>query len=196
MKKEMVVRQGVLDPIVRLSFNTRSSARNIEKSHDHSFAARPLNEEETVRLQALHVISSVALGEDEFHFPEHLSTANNVFTRRAFLPRLLAIILCAAGDPVESLPVEQSLSTSPGFTSSFVKSCRRLGPSIQHKFSQHKLYRGRNLFQTTHRLLVPDTISDLCFLIHTKSGLACCKFNQSRLPRRTPPAKSCKFGSS
>lgn len=61
MKKEAVVRHGVLDPIVRLSFNTQSG-RNDGKSHDHTFAVRPRNEEETVRLQALHVISSVALG--------------------------------------------------------------------------------------------------------------------------------------
>ena len=64
LKKETVVAQGILDPIVRLSFNTRSS-RNDGKSHDHSFAARPLNEEETVRVQGLHVISSIALGEEE-----------------------------------------------------------------------------------------------------------------------------------
>ena len=74
LKKETVVAQGILDPIVRLSFNTRSS-RNDGKSHDHTFAARPLNEEETVRLQGLHVISSVALGEKEIR-PEHLGIAN------------------------------------------------------------------------------------------------------------------------
>src|SRR5271155_2280074 len=62
LKKETVVAQGTLDPIVRLSFNTKST-RNDGKSHDHSFAARPLSEEETVRLQGLHVISSIALGE-------------------------------------------------------------------------------------------------------------------------------------
>lgn len=76
LKKETIVAQGILDPIVRLSFNTKSS-RNDGKSHDHSFAARPLSEEETVRLQGLHVISSIALGEEELHCTEDLSTANS-----------------------------------------------------------------------------------------------------------------------
>lgn len=75
LKKETVVAQGILDPIVRLSFNNKSS-RNDGKSHDHSFAARPLNEEEMVRLQCLHVISSIALGEIKIRFPGHLGTAN------------------------------------------------------------------------------------------------------------------------
>ena len=66
LKKEAIVAQGALDPIVRLSFNTK---RYDGKSHDHSFAARPLNEEETTRLQGLQVISSVALGEKEVRFP-------------------------------------------------------------------------------------------------------------------------------
>jgi hypothetical protein len=63
-KKEAVVAQGVLDPIVRLSFNNKSS-RQDGKSHDHTFAARPLNEEEIVRLQGIHVIASIALGKRE-----------------------------------------------------------------------------------------------------------------------------------
>jgi hypothetical protein len=69
LRKEKVVAQGILDPIVRLVFDTRSS-RNDGKSHDHSFATRPLNEEETVRLQGLHVLSSIALGKRK-GFPEH-----------------------------------------------------------------------------------------------------------------------------
>ncbi|KAG0647989.1 hypothetical protein D0Z07_6018, partial [Hyphodiscus hymeniophilus] len=57
LKKETAVAQGILDPIVRLSSNTRCS-KNDGKSHDHSFTTRPLNEEETISL-ASSVISRV-----------------------------------------------------------------------------------------------------------------------------------------
>jgi hypothetical protein len=62
LKKEMVVALGALDPIVRLSSN-KTAIRQDGKSHDHSFASKPLSEEEMVRLQSLHVIASIALGE-------------------------------------------------------------------------------------------------------------------------------------
>ena len=75
LKKDTVARQGILDPIVRLSFNTRSN-KNDGKSHDHSFVTRSLNEEETVRIQGLHVISSIALGGIEIRFPEHVAFAD------------------------------------------------------------------------------------------------------------------------
>lgn len=52
---------GVLDPVVRLTSN-KTANRNDGKSHDHTFAARPLAEEEIVRLQGLQVIASIALG--------------------------------------------------------------------------------------------------------------------------------------
>ena len=62
LKKELVIALGVLDPIVRLVFN-KDISRQDGKSHDHSFAARALNEEEIVRLQGLQVVASIALGE-------------------------------------------------------------------------------------------------------------------------------------
>ena len=63
LRKESAVALGVLDPIVRVTSN-RASIRNDGKAHDHSFAAKPLNEEETVRLQGLQIIASIALGQD------------------------------------------------------------------------------------------------------------------------------------
>lgn len=68
LKKEAVVASGVLDPVVRLTSN-RSVSRQDGKSHDHSFASRPLKEEEIVRLQGLHVIASIALGGPAFLAP-------------------------------------------------------------------------------------------------------------------------------
>lgn len=60
-QKELVVTLGVLEPIIRLTFN-KNGTRQDGKSHDHSFASRPLGEEEMVRLQCLQVIASIALG--------------------------------------------------------------------------------------------------------------------------------------
>jgi len=65
LKKESAVRQGILDIVVRLTYN--KSGRNLDlKAHDHMFAPRPLNEEEAVRLQGLQVLASIALGESGF----------------------------------------------------------------------------------------------------------------------------------
>jgi armadillo repeat-containing protein 8 len=61
LKKELVVTLGTLDPVVRLASN-KLAGRQDGKSHDHSFASKPLLEEETVRLQGLQVIASIALG--------------------------------------------------------------------------------------------------------------------------------------
>ncbi|RFU26130.1 hypothetical protein B7463_g10212, partial [Scytalidium lignicola] len=60
-KKEMVVSLGVLDSIARMSCN-RTVSRENGKAHDYTFASRPLTEEESVRLQGLHIIASIALG--------------------------------------------------------------------------------------------------------------------------------------
>lgn len=71
-QKELVVTSGVLEPIVRLAFN-KTASRQDGKSHDHSFASRPLGEEELVRLQALQVIASIALGESFCASPFNLT---------------------------------------------------------------------------------------------------------------------------
>jgi hypothetical protein len=68
LNKEMAVTLGVLDPIVRLSSN-RTPSEPDGKPDDYSFADRPLSEDEMVRLQGLHVISSIALGEEKTRSP-------------------------------------------------------------------------------------------------------------------------------
>ncbi|KUJ08574.1 armadillo repeat protein-like protein [Mollisia scopiformis] len=68
LKKEQAVHQGVLDPVIRLTFN-KSSSRQDGKGHDHSFASRSLSEEEMVRLQGLQVLASIALGGPPFLAP-------------------------------------------------------------------------------------------------------------------------------
>ena len=62
LKKEMVVTMGLVEPVVRMSSNKSSARSQDGKAHDHSFAIRPLEEEEMVRLQALHVLGSLAIG--------------------------------------------------------------------------------------------------------------------------------------
>lgn len=60
-KKEMVASLGILDSIARISCN-RTDSKDSGKVHDHKLASRSLTEEESVRLQALYIIASVALG--------------------------------------------------------------------------------------------------------------------------------------
>ncbi|TVY85385.1 Uncharacterized protein LSUE1_G000250 [Lachnellula suecica] len=64
-KKELLVTQGALDPVVRLASN-KIASRQDGKSHDHTFASKPLAEEEIVRLQGLQVVASIALGGPAF----------------------------------------------------------------------------------------------------------------------------------
>lgn len=61
-KKEMVVTMGLVEPVVRISFNKSSSKSHHGKAHDHRYAIRPLDEEEMVRLEALQVLGSLAYG--------------------------------------------------------------------------------------------------------------------------------------
>jgi hypothetical protein len=61
LKKEIVVTMGLVEPVVRMSFN-KSTSKQDSKAHDHTFASRPLTEEEMVRLQGLQVLGSIALG--------------------------------------------------------------------------------------------------------------------------------------
>jgi len=71
LKKESAVRQGILDLVVRLIYNKSGWSKDT-KAHDHTFAPRPLNEEELVRLQGLQVLASIALGEV---YTSHLVTS-------------------------------------------------------------------------------------------------------------------------
>ncbi len=61
IKKELAVVQGVLDPLVRLSLN-KAGVRQDSKVHDDSLVSRPLDEDETVRLQSLIILGSIAAG--------------------------------------------------------------------------------------------------------------------------------------
>ena len=191
LKKEAVVAQGVLDPIVRLSFNNKSS-RHDGKLHDHSFAARPLNEEETVRLQGLHVISSIALGEKEIRFPG-CWTRLTLYTRRPFFSFLSTIILFLTSDPFESLSIEQPLTTSFGVIASPIKSCRFYRLSIQYTFFHHNNYRRRAILSTVYQLLVPNSVSDLASIVSTMPDIDHGFVDQSDLSRRTVPAGPCDF---
>ncbi|KAH8820459.1 armadillo-type protein [Xylogone sp. PMI_703] len=65
VKKEAVVSLGVLDSIARISCS-RTNNRENGKTHGHTFASRSLTEEESVRLQGLHIIASIALGGPSF----------------------------------------------------------------------------------------------------------------------------------
>lgn len=60
LKKELAVSQGVLEPIVRLAL--RQSSRPDPSAHNHTFALRPLLEDESIRLQALQILASIAQG--------------------------------------------------------------------------------------------------------------------------------------
>ncbi|KAH6717910.1 armadillo-type protein [Leptodontidium sp. MPI-SDFR-AT-0119] len=88
LKKELAITQGVLEPVVRLTFN-KAGTRQDGKSHDHSFASRPLVEEEQLRLQGLQVVASVALGGPPFLSP--LQAASS-------LPAILSN-LCPSSNP-------------------------------------------------------------------------------------------------
>jgi len=63
LKKEEAVTQGILEPVVHLA--TRPNTRPDGSAHNHTFAVRPLLEAETVRLQALHILASIAQGRQE-----------------------------------------------------------------------------------------------------------------------------------
>jgi len=86
LKKELAVASGVLDPVVRLVYN-RPASRNGSKSHDHSFASKPLGEEESVRLQGLYVIASISTGNEPI-FYAYKTASNKLPGGPSFLPRL------------------------------------------------------------------------------------------------------------
>jgi hypothetical protein len=67
LRKENAVALGILEPVTRLTFN-KVGSRNDGKAHDHSFAARPLSEDEAVRLQGLQILASIAMGKQGFSY--------------------------------------------------------------------------------------------------------------------------------
>lgn len=67
LKKEMLVTQGLLEPIVRLT-TSRPSTRQDGKAHESSLTSIPLRDEETIRLQGLHIIASLTHGKTVVHW--------------------------------------------------------------------------------------------------------------------------------
>lgn len=62
-KKQMWVGLGVLEPIVRgITTSKLQGKQGGKERYENCIASRPLAEEEMVRLQALYVIGSLALG--------------------------------------------------------------------------------------------------------------------------------------
>ncbi|APA12606.1 hypothetical protein SS1G_03746 [Sclerotinia sclerotiorum 1980 UF-70] len=88
-KKEMAVTMGLVEPVVRISFNKFNSRNQDGKAHDHSYAIRPLEEEDMVRLQALQILGSLAYGGPTFLAPLHYGSA---------LPAILSN-LCPISNP-------------------------------------------------------------------------------------------------
>jgi hypothetical protein len=64
LKKQAAVASGVLDPIIRMTMN-RTGTKSDGKAHDHTFASKPLTEDELVRLYGLQVIASITLGKND-----------------------------------------------------------------------------------------------------------------------------------
>lgn len=60
LKKAAAVTQGIIEPLVRLL--ARQSTGQDAAGHDYLFATRPMDEEETIRLQALQILASIAQG--------------------------------------------------------------------------------------------------------------------------------------
>ncbi|KAG9236921.1 armadillo-type protein [Amylocarpus encephaloides] len=90
LRKELAVASGVLPPVIHVASNP-PGIRNDGKAHDHSFAAKPLNEDEVVRLQGLQIIASMALGGPSFLPPLYAASV---------LPAILSN-LCPTRNPAQ-----------------------------------------------------------------------------------------------
>jgi hypothetical protein len=174
-QKELVVTLGVLEPIIRLTFN-KNGSRQDGKSHDHSFASRPLGEEEMVRLQCLQVIASIALGKYLSLPPS--SNLLTVYIRRAPFPSTLTGRLCLTSDHIEPLSFEQPIPISPGFTPHPLESRRFIGFSLCYTRPQRQRNRGRLVHSPTSKFPTSYTITDLTIGIHSISDINCGVFDQ------------------
>lgn len=105
LKKEMAVTLGALDHIVHLSSN-KTVNRSDGKAHDHTFAHRPLIEEEMVRLQGLQVLASIALGRILNSPIEHQLT----IYRRPVIPCPSAIRIRSIRHSLKPLPLEEPVA--------------------------------------------------------------------------------------
>lgn len=102
LRKELAIELGILDPVVRLTFNKAGSKQD-GKSHDHSLAPRALNEEEMVRLQGLQVMASLALGIEPFCGPMKQSLT---IYRWTAIPCTSSVVFGFASYPFKPVPIE------------------------------------------------------------------------------------------
>jgi hypothetical protein len=107
LKKELAVELGILDSVVRLTYN-KTGSRHDGKASQHSIAPRPLGEEEMVRLQGLQVIASLALGETIYlHLARRLlSNILLMICRRTAIPSTSPFVDSLTSDPFKPLSVE------------------------------------------------------------------------------------------
>ncbi|KAF4625055.1 hypothetical protein G7Y89_g13115 [Cudoniella acicularis] len=157
LKKELAVAQGVLDPVVRLTAS-KTGSRQDGKSHDHSFATRPLGEEEMVRLQGLQVIASIALGG-----PSFLPSLHSAATLPAILSNL-----CPINNPSQlvlaALRALSNLADSSALASNFYP--LNTNAIAQALFARHHLNSlGRIVSQTSASSNVHCQISIAASLI-------------------------------
>jgi hypothetical protein len=119
LKKESAVRQGILDLVVRLTYNKLGWSKD-SKAHDHTFAPMRLNEEEIVRLQGLQILASIALGE-VCEYPGYISLT---VCRRSFSSTAIAGNIRSTFTTFESMPFKQSIANCPCVSTGHFESCR------------------------------------------------------------------------
>ncbi|KAK0122119.1 hypothetical protein ONS95_010380 [Cadophora gregata] len=171
LKKELAITEGVLEPVVRLTFN-KAGSRQDGKSHDHSFASRPLVEEEQLRLQGLQVVASVALGGPPFLTP--LQAA-------ASLPAILSN-LCPSSNPSQLVLTSLRALSNLAESAALASNTHSLSTSAiaEHLFSRQNLNSlCKILSQTstssnsqTQISLVATLISRVCREERHQQGLA------------------------
>ncbi|KAK2624325.1 hypothetical protein QTJ16_006275 [Diplocarpon rosae] len=144
-KKELAVREGILQPLVRLTFNQKAN-RQDGKACDHIFTPRPLLEEELLRLQGLQILASIAMGGPPFLAP--LATASS-------LPAILSN-LCPSTNP------SQLVLASLRALSNLADSAARA--SHTHIFSTSTIAEGlfsRQSLNSLHQILSQSSSSSL-----------------------------------
>ncbi|PQE03177.1 armadillo repeat protein [Rutstroemia sp. NJR-2017a BBW] len=164
LKKEMVVTMGLVEPVVRMSFN-KSTSKQDSKAHDHTFASRPLSEEEMVRLQGLQVLGSIALGS----WPS--------------LPSSAALCCCPASCTFEPRSVQQSLTTGSSSFTSHIKYSGMCSTIYKHQLHYHKFSGRCALCPPTPCFACSYYFSDLAINYHTMSDIINGIYHRSPLSR-------------
>ncbi|CAG8959938.1 hypothetical protein HYFRA_00012655 [Hymenoscyphus fraxineus] len=139
LKKEAAVAAGVLEPVVRLTFN-KTGSRSNGKSHDQTSTptsiSQPLSEEEAVRFQGLQVLASLALGGPAFLPPLHAASV---------LPAILSN-LCPSNNPAQL--VLASLRAISNLADSSALSCNSY--AINTSVIANSLFTRRNVSSLAH----------------------------------------------